>query len=117
MEINFEAKFMDTDSVGLLDGFNKANRLAKELINKGPTLIQTVDMVVQNEEQAKRDITVYYSEPERTAEGPEKLKACLDNIGEMKRVKPAVKFMKKEASLTFDDLKDAAEVLIRAAEV
>ncbi|XP_064619669.1 uncharacterized protein LOC135483081 [Lineus longissimus] len=117
MELKFEAKFVNGYGVAILDGFNKANRLVKDLVDKGPTLVQTVTMVVENEEQSKRDVTVYYSEPERKEQGPEKLKACLKNIGEMKRVKPAVSFIKKEAHLTFDDLQNGAQVLFKAVEV
>ena len=112
MEITFDGKKVPYTVCPVFLAFNKANKLVKDIIEKGPPLVDSVQMVVNNERDLRRDVLV----ASLGAEGPDCMKHCMENIAELKKVPAIVAEIKAETVKYFEEMKSAAQLLPDEAE-
>lgn len=107
MEIMYDGKDIHHAVIPAFLAFNKANKLIKDIIEKGPGLVATVRMVTDNEKELRREVLVASLGPD----GPDSMKHCMDNVAELQKVPGLVEDLKVEAMKAFNDLKSAAQIL------
>ena len=109
VELSFAEKEIHYSVMPALLNFNKANRIIKEIMDKGPPLVNSVNLVTKGEKELRRDVLV----ASLGGEGPDCLKNCMDNVAELKKVPDAVDKICREAKQTFDELTRAIQVLLK----
>ena len=110
MEVEFEAKEVDYRLAAAFKAFNSANKLTKELLDKGPSLVESVKLVTSSENELRRDVLV----ASLGAEGPDCMKNCMDNISQLRKVPSVVEAVKQETEEDFEDLKKAMKIFLEA---
>ncbi|XP_074642964.1 uncharacterized protein LOC141900119 [Tubulanus polymorphus] len=112
IELNYDKREIPEELLPVLDHYNSANHLTKDILDKGPMLLQSVDIILKNEQRGKRDILVYSAEEENKSKGPEMLKIYMNNYMEVKKIPPNLAVIKKKCIAYFDDLKNSAQYLL-----
>ena len=107
MEIEYDGKDLHHKAIPVFMAFNKANKLIKDILDKGPALVASVLLVVDNERELRRDVLV----ASLGAEGPDSLKNCMDSIAMLKEVPDLLGDIKAEAITVFNNLMAGVQVL------
>lgn len=111
MQLHFNGDKIPGDGAQMFEDFNLANLITKDITEKGPNIIRNTLALVNNEENFKQRVVDYYS-PEQ-GKVQEKLQICVDNIAELKNVKPFMEYMRRETSEMFDDLRESIRVFAK----
>lgn len=111
MQLHFNGDKIPGEGAQIFEDFNLANLITKDISEKEPIVISNAMMLVSREEQIKQRILDHYSTEQGQA--PEKLKICVHNTAELKKVKPFMEYMRKETGRMFDDLKESIRVFAR----
>ncbi len=109
MEITFDGRDVHYSVIPVFIAFNKANKLVKDIIDKGPPIVTSVQMVIDNDRDLRRDVLV----ASLGADGPDCMKHCLENVAELKKVPVKVDDIKSETIKMFEEMKSAAQLLMR----
>lgn len=109
MKIEYDRNDVDSRLVPAFEAFNKANKLTKEIMDKGPPLINSIELVLNNERELRRDVLV----ASLGAEGPDCMKNCMDNIAQLKKVPAVVEAIKKETVSDFEEMKKAVQIILQ----
>ncbi|CAH1800779.1 unnamed protein product [Owenia fusiformis] len=113
MEIEYDPKkIVNNHIIEAFEHFNKANKLIREIIEKGPPLVNSVELVIQEDSQLRRDILV----ASLGDDGPDAVKSCMENIAQLKRVPIFVDTIKKETLILFEELMNGATILLEKEE-
>lgn len=81
-------------------------------MDKGQPLVNSVEMVINNERQLRREVLV----ASLGEEGPQCMKNCMENVTDLKKVASIVDDIRRETTRTFDELKQAAAILFAPEE-
>ena len=104
---------MEDMAVKMVQHFNRANRLIKELIDKKQPLVDSVQLVIANEDKIKRDVFVHCTDSRLAGKGPLVWKQCHANINALRRIAPIVNQISAIAMKFFDEMVTTVVLLCR----
>ena len=103
MEIEYDEHLIPSNVTPVFLAFNKANKLVREILDKGSPLANSVALVVQDEKDLRREVLV----ASLGSDGPDSMKNCMDNITELRRVPGVVEDIKRNTIRLFEEMKAA----------
>ena len=80
----------------------------QDIMDKGPALVSSVELVINTERELRREVLV----ASLGEDGPQCMKNCMENVTDLKKVPAAVEDIKLETLRTFEELKNAAGILM-----
>ena len=107
MKIQYQERYISSDALAMVRIFNKANKLIKEVLEKGPGITKSVQLVLQDERELRRDVLA----SSLGLEGPQCMKNCLSGIAQLRRVPGFVEEIESETKSIYRELVKASEVL------
>jgi hypothetical protein len=110
MQLHFNGDKIPGSGAQIFEDFNVANLITKDIGEKEPVIVSNALMLVSSEEQFKERILDHYSTEQGQSDCPEKLKICVNNTSELKKIKPFMEYMRKETRRMFEDLKESVRV-------
>ena len=112
VELVYEGREVPYAAIPALIAFNAANRTVRELLDKGPSLVRSVRMVLDDERRLRRDVVV----ASLGADGADSLQNCQDNLDRLRTVVvPGAEEIARRTRALFDELHEAARDLVVAS--
>ena len=108
IEVDYDPQEMPPSAIPALLAFNKANKLIKEITDKGAPMVKSIDMVISSDKELRREVLV----ASLGDQGPDSMRHLLENIAELKKVAHYVELVRKESVALFKELQEGVQILL-----
>ena len=108
IEVDYDPQEMPPPAIPALLAFNKANKLIKEITDKGAPMVKSIDMVISSDKELRREVLV----ASLGDQGPDSMRHLLENIAELKKVAHYVELVRKESVALFKELQEGVQILL-----
>ena len=108
-EVSEKCKGLPEDTLEALDLYNKINRLAKSVLDKSPQVSRSLQLVVEDENNLRKEVM---RSDLPSSVGPEALRRCTENINRLRRLPGFIETIQKYTEKIFKEILEGSKVLL-----